>query len=83
MSMSDFFEWVTVLVMAPIGTLAFFFLAVTVLYVYIDAEKRSRSRVFAALLALAVALSYWPISFLAYIGCTAVLDRRRQVKPAA
>ncbi|MBC7815422.1 MAG: hypothetical protein IAG10_00820 [Planctomycetaceae bacterium] len=60
-----------------------FFRFVTALYVYFDVEERSRNRVFAALFALAVAIFYWPISFVAYIACTVILDRRRQSAKAA
>jgi hypothetical protein len=79
MSEADFFECVSLLVMAPIATILFFFRIVTTLYVYIDAEERSKSRLFAAALAAAVALCYWPISFLAYIACTVLLDQQPQV----
>ena len=78
MSMADFIEWMTVLLMAPIATFTVFFFVITLLYVYIDAEERSRSRLFASALAFAVGFSYWPISFIAYIAGTVILDRRRQ-----
>lgn len=83
MSAADFFEGVMLLVMAPVATILFFFRIVTALYVYIDVEERSKSRLFAASLAAAVALCYWPISFLAYIACTVVLDRRPQATRTA
>ena len=83
MSAADLFEWVTILVMVPLASILVFFQVVTALYVYIDAEERSKSRLFAALLAAAVAFCYWPISFLAYIACTVLLDRRPQVARAA
>jgi hypothetical protein len=65
--------------MIPLGTFAFIVSAATGLYVYFDAERRSQSRAFAAGLAIAVSLCYWPISFLMYIACTVVIDRRRVV----
>lgn len=83
MSAADLFEWLTVLVMVPIASVLVFFQIVTALYVYIDAEERSKSRLFAALLAAAVAFYYWPISFLAYIACTVLLDRQPRTARAA
>lgn len=82
MSAGDFFEWLTVLVAAPLATLAMFFRAVTALFVYMDAAERSKSRFLAVLLAVAVAWFYWPISFLAYLVGTALLDRRPRTTPA-
>lgn len=83
MSAADFIEWMGVLIAAPLGTLMLFFQIVTALYVNFDAEQRSRSRLFAGLLAAAVAFCYWPISFLAYLGCTAALDHRQTPVSAA
>ncbi len=76
MSAADFFEWLTVLVMAPIATATVLFWLGTTLFVYFDAKARSRNRTFSALLAVAIGLSYWPIGFLAYLACTASFDRR-------
>jgi hypothetical protein len=73
---ADFFEWLTVLVMALIATAAVVFWLATMLYLYFDAKARSKNRAFSALLTVAVGLSNWPISFLAYLACTAILDRR-------
>lgn len=77
MSQAGFFEWLSVLVMIPVAVLTLLFLVVTLLYVYFDAERRTNSRLLAALLAIAIVMRYWPISFLAYLVCTAMLDRRR------
>jgi len=76
MSAADFFEWLTVLVMIPIAAIAFLFLLGSTLYVYFDTQVRSKNRAFSAALAIAVALACWPISFLAYLACTAIFDRR-------
>jgi len=82
MTAGDFFECVTLVVLAPIATLMFLFLIATSLYVYFDTEERSSSHILAFLLTAATALCYWPISFLAYLVCTNILDNRRQRKTA-
>jgi len=75
MSAADFFEWLTVLIVAPIATAAVLFWLGTMLFVYFDAKTRSKNRAFSAILAVVMTLSYWPISFLAYLACTAIFDR--------
>ncbi|HWL09257.1 MAG TPA: hypothetical protein VNQ76_12695 [Planctomicrobium sp.] len=75
MSAVDYFEWIRFL-MIPMAVIALFFLVITSLYVYFDAEKRSGSRLFSVILTVSLALSHWPISFLVYLACTAILDRR-------
>jgi hypothetical protein len=77
MSVADFLEWMTVLVMIPVGTFAFVFWVATAIFVYFDAKVRSKSRIFAVGLAIAGALSYWPLSYLTYFVCTIVIDRSR------
>lgn len=63
------------IVAIPFSVVAIFFLIFTALYVYLDVEIRTKSRFVAAVVAIAVTLCYWPLSFLNYIVCTAVLDR--------
>lgn len=77
MSQSDFAEWLTLMLVLPLAAFATFFWLLTALYVYIDTEQRTKSRLLAAGFALMVATYYWPISFLAYLACTAVVDRRQ------
>ncbi len=82
MSSGDFMELMSVLVSVPLATITWFLWIVTTYYVYLDAERRSKSRLFAVAFAIAIAMYYWPISFLAYLACTASLDRRPVHKPA-
>lgn len=82
MSSGDFIELISVLLAVPLAAGAWLFWIVTTLYVYFDVERRSKSRLFAAAFAMAIAMYYWPISFLAYLACTASLDRRPLRKPA-
>ena len=77
MSSADFFEWLTLMLMIPVSTAVVIFRFVTAFYVYFDTEERSKSRVLAAGIAIAVFWCYWPISFLAYIACSVMRDRRR------
>ncbi|MDZ4819845.1 MAG: hypothetical protein SGJ20_12820 [Planctomycetota bacterium] len=76
MSAADLFEWITLLVSMPFAAALVFFRLVTALYVFIDAKDRSKNLWFALLLTGAVFFCYWPISFLAYLTCTALLDRK-------
>jgi hypothetical protein len=80
MSMGDLMELLSVLAAIPLATGLCFFWIVTAGYVYFDAEHRARRSLFAAALALAVSFFYWPISFLAYLACTAIIDRRPAAK---
>ncbi|MDB5336217.1 MAG: hypothetical protein JWN70_1836 [Planctomycetaceae bacterium] len=82
MSSGDFMELISVLGSVPLATCAWFFWIVTTYYVYLDVERRSKSRLFAVAFAIAIATYYWPISFLAYLACTASLDRRPVREPA-
>ena len=83
MSPGDFWEWVSVLTMAPVAAAVLFIRIVTALYVFVDVQERSHSRPLSMLLAVAVGMFYWPMSFLAYLGCTVALDRRRGLKQTA
>ena len=76
MSSGDVWELVTLWLSMPIAFMVIVFWFSSALYVYIDACPRSKSRLFAALLAVAVAWSYWPASFLVYLVVTIKLDQR-------
>ncbi|WP_442483818.1 hypothetical protein [Aeoliella sp. SH292] len=76
----DLFETLSIWVSLPFAVLAAVFWIATSLYVYFDCETRTRSRLFAACLVVAITVAYWPISFLAYVVCVASLDRGRERK---
>src|SRR5690606_612383 len=79
----DLFEMLSIWVSLPFAVLAAGFWIATSLYVYFDAEARTRNRLFAACLVAAITVAYWPISFLAYVVCVASLDRRKERKRKA
>ena len=75
MGLADFFEWLGILVSIPLTLAWYAFVLVTCLFVYFDAQERSKSSLFALGLALATGLAFWPLSLFAYLACTSLLDR--------
>lgn len=75
MSSNDVAEWLLLMLSLPLAEFLVFFRLITALYVYIDAEQRSKNRFMAVGFTLMVTLFYWPIGFFAYMACTAVIDR--------
>lgn len=75
MSSNDLVEWLQLMLSLPLAAFLVFFRLITALYVYVDAEERSKSRLLAAGFTLMVALFYWPIGFFVYLACTAMIDR--------
>lgn len=76
MGFADLLEWLGLLAAAPIAVVMYGFWLITMLYAYLDGVERSRSKIFAVLLALSIGLAYWPVSFLAYLVVASLLDRR-------
>ena len=75
MPSNDVVEWLQLMLSLPLAALLVFFRLITALYVYIDAEQRSKNRLMAVGFTLMVTLFYWPIGFFAYLACTALIDR--------
>jgi len=67
MSAADFPEMLTLWLLLPINVVTIAICFASGLYVYIDSHQRSKSRLFALPLSLAVCLVYWPLSIVAYM----------------